>query len=253
MDRRRFIATGLALLAYVWPGGFTHARLRARPRKSIPPEEGDVILDMSGAYGEGAIVVGVLTGMDYAAGATEIARLRSATKFRCVLDYAGRNRHKLTYAKRLVDSWLDGRAWRIDLLVHRDTSTRNPVPDSDTTLAREADIVAGLLGRVPVLTKGRHRLLTQRHFQGLRQDRFEEMLLRREASLGPVRRIHASQNDLAQLLDFVVGSVRADQEKIPKPATKKVKRELNAYLAARLGVPNLRQPVSSARCTLAFA
>ncbi len=252
MDRRRFMATMLALLANAWPGGRAHARVRKPPRKPVPPEDGDVILDMSGAYGEGAFVVGVLTGMGRATDATEIARLRDATRFRCVLDYAGRNRHKLAYAKRLVDLWLDGRAWRVDMLVYRDTSSRNRDADSAATLAREADIVAGLLGRVPALAKGKHRLLTQRHFQGSLQDRFEEMLRRRETRLGSVRRIHASQNDLAQLLDFVVGTVHADQAKIPKQATNKVKRDLNAYLATRLGVPNLRQQVSGARCTIAF-
>mgnify|MGYP001206712314 CR=1 FL=1 len=70
MDRRRFMATMLALLANAWPGGRAHARGRKPPRKPVPPEDGDVILDTSGAFGEGAFVVGVLTGMgrDGAAG-----------------------------------------------------------------------------------------------------------------------------------------------------------------------------------------
>jgi hypothetical protein len=253
MDRRDFMVASLALLATAWPVAVAHARLRGKRRKSLPAEPGDIFLDISGAYGEGAFVVGALTGLDYAACQTEAMRLRESTRFRCALGYASRNRYKLPYAKGLIEAWLAGKNLRIDILTRRDTSARASGNDVHASLEREVDIVADLLGSVPALASGRHRLVTQRHFQGLLQDEFEEKLLRREPRLGSVLRIRSARSDLAQLLDLVVGSVRADQGKIPKPARNKVKRELNALLAARLGVENLRQPVSSARCTLAFA
>jgi hypothetical protein len=251
MKRRDFLSYGVILAAGLWLATKAQARVKPKPRKSPSRLPEDVYLDQSGAYGEDTFVVGLLTCADPIAAHSDCAMLRERTGFRCALSYASRNRWKCRYAKRLIDSWLNGSNLRIEVLVFNNPGKSKP-EDPDAALTFKADTMARLLSRLPD-SASKRRLVTQRHYPGLLQDRYEAWLQAHTKRIDSVLRINSAQSDLLQLLDFVVGSVRASQEHVARLAENRVKRDLLVYLNDKLPAPGLRGKLNTPRCAIDFA
>lgn len=224
------------------------AALQAPTGKTLAHGNGDVIVDQSGLFGRGHFVVGMLTATNMKSEIAALRKLRDQTKFACRLRYNSRNKFKASFAKTAIDHWLNSSGMSIAAVAMEDTrgaASESQALQDARCIEQVAALVNGRRHKGPV-----SRIVTQRRHAGPRGASLENQLRKASRNVDQIVSIPDSQSDILQFLGFITGTIYGAFSGSDKPPTNKTKRELLAYVEAKLGGKPLWAPVNHPKLVL---
>jgi hypothetical protein len=184
----------------------------------------------------------MLTATNMRSEVTALGRLRGQTKFACRLRYTSRNKFKASFAKAAIDHWLNSSGMSITAVAIENTraaGSESQVLQDARCIEQLAALVNGRRHQGPV-----SRIVTQRRHAGPRGASLESQLKRAARNVGQIVSIPDAQSDILQFLGFISGTIYGAFRGYDKAPMNKTKRELLAYLEARLGGKPLWAPMN---------
>jgi hypothetical protein len=204
----------------------------------------DVVLDESGIFGKDHFVVGILTCANLEDTLRSIRNLRNRSRFRCPLYYRSRNKWKASYAKPLIDFWLDRSTIHVRVAAMKQTNRKGEKPSDQDR--RYQDLVIGLLNGRPHPSNS-PRVITQRRSSNSKNDDNVDQSLKRSRNVVEIKRISSKESELIQLLGLIVGSIYGGYAGSEFKLKNKTKLALIAYLESKLKTPSLWAPIRHPR------
>jgi len=182
-------------------------------------EKWTVYIDESGNLGQGPFVVGALVMANPDRHLEQFSAVRKQLKYRLTLRYGSSDKHKLSYARRLVEYFF--REQDLRFCAYALAEAKNNAWPRDPKIREIAyhDLYRSLLDRCA----GKHQKLSlnlkQRTTTG--EDRFlHDYLKTKFARIDKINVLRAYQNDLIQFADLLAGSIAADKTQ-PDDETKR--------------------------------
>lgn len=241
MDRRTILKL-LSALWIIWPK-VARAKMQ-HAHKHVNHERSDIVFDQSGILGNGLFVIGAFTCPNPARFAEDSLKLRRRTGYRLTCTHKSRNKWKRDYAMSLIDLWLSTPGARIDVISVKQTASFSQKTPQDK-LNQHIDLVSRLVDRSTSKDIPERRIIMQTHYRHPQQAKFEAALPRRAATIAKIEHAREQDSDLMQLVDLVVGAIRADQQTGLETITNKVKVELIKYTKDRLSVRSFSEAFRS--------